>query len=419
MAAAAGERPGVSVVLPFHGSAADAAEVVKQLSLLRLRAGDELVVVDNTEDGVFADHARGRPVEAVDSPVKRSAYAARNVGAERARNDWLLFVDADCRLPPDLLDRYFEPPPPARAGALAGQIAGAADQPGFVPAYMRSRNHLNQEVLRDHLFRPMAVTANLLVRREAWESVGGFAEQTLSGADADFCWRLQDAGWTLDLRPAALVEHVHRSDLRALLVKSARDGAGGRWLSRRWPQFPAHPPLARELVRAPGGAVVWVLRGKLDRAAYKLVDLLFVAAAALGSMRTNATPSAPDAAPLGARIVFVREFPTVIAGGNVMVEAGRRADRGKWAGAREVPVRFAEDEGPLVQARALARLGLRRPLALVRARREHGWAELAAAAPAALRVARAAPRGAHVSAEAGAEEQAAAASLLAGVPLRR
>jgi GT2 family glycosyltransferase len=408
----------VSVVLPFHGDAADAAEVVKQLSALRLRAGDELLVVDNTEDDVFAEHARGGPVQAVESPVKRSAYAARNVGAEHAHNDWLLFVDADCRLPPDLLDRYFQPPPPAQAGAVAGQIAGAPDQAGFIPAYMRSRNHLNQEVLRDHLFRPMAVTANLLVRREAWESVGGFAEQTLSGADADFCWRLQDAGWSLDLRAAALVEHVHRSDLHALLVKSARDGAGGRWLSRRWPQFAAHPPLARELVRAPGGALVWALRGSFERAGYKLVDLLFVAAAALGSTRSNATPTAPSTAPPGARIVFVPEFPATVAGASVMVEAARRAGRGDWAAAREVPVRFAEDDGPLVRARALVRLGLRRPLALLRARREHGWAELAAAAPAALRLARAGRR-ADVSAEPGAERRASAAARLAGVPLRR
>src|SRR5258705_3169910 len=204
---------------------------------------------------------------------------------------------------------------------------------------MRSRNHLNQEVLRDHLFRPMAVTANLLVRRAAWESVSGFGEQTLSGADADFCWRLQDAGWTLDLRPAALVEHVHRSDLRALLVKSARDGAGGRWLSRRWPQFAAHPPLARELVRAPGGALVWALRGKLDRAGYKLVDLLFVAAAALGSTRSNATPTAPSAAPLGARVVFVPEFPAAGPGDTGMVEATRRAGHGDWPARPEAPVR--------------------------------------------------------------------------------
>jgi GT2 family glycosyltransferase len=418
MAAAAGERPGVSVVLPFHGDAADAAEVVKQLSGLRLRAGDELLVVDNTEEGVFAELARGRHVQGVESPVKRSAYAARNVGAERTTNEWLLFVDGDCRLPPDLLDRYFEPPPPAHAGAVAGQIVGAPDQSGFIPAYMRSRNHLNQEVLRDHLFRPMAVTANLLVRRDAWKSVGGFAEQTLSGADADFCWRLQDAGWSLDLRPAALVEHVHRSDLRALLVKSARDGAGGRWLSRRWPQFAAHPPLARELVRAPGGALVWALRGQLDRARYKLVDLLFVAAAALGSMRSNATPTAPSAAPPAARFVFVPEFPADVGGGSVMVEAARRAGRGDWSAVREVPVRFAEDDGPLVRAGALARLALRRPLALLRSRSEHGAAEVAAAAPAALRLAHAGRR-TEVVAEAGAETHAAAAARLAGVPLRR
>src|SRR3954451_9248425 len=405
--AAAHDRPPVSVILPFHGDAADAAHVAEQLGRLELRAGDELLVVDNNDDPAFRGDDR---ITAIASPVKRSAYAARNVGAEHASNDWLLFIDADCRVPANLLDRYFDRPPSAEAGAVAGQIAGAPDQPGLVPAYMRSRNHLNQEMLREHLFRPMAVTANLLVRARAFHDLGGFAEQTLSGADADFCWRLQDTGWMLDLRTDALVEHVHRSDLRALLVKSARDGAGGRWLSRRWPQYRPHPPLGRELVRGPGGALLWLVRGRPRRAAFKLIDLLFVAAAAFGSLRTNATPTAPAAAPRGSRVAFVAEFPPSVNAG--FLEALRRSDRAPWTEARTQPVRFAEDDGPLVQWHALVRLAPWRVLAALPA---HGVAAVLAAAPAARRV----RRGAVATCEPDAEDYARVVARLAGLQLQR
>ena len=56
----------------------------------------------------------------------------------------------------------------------------------------------------------MAVTANVLVRREAWAAVGGFAEGTRSGADADFCWRLADAGWELEYRDGASLDSLNR-----------------------------------------------------------------------------------------------------------------------------------------------------------------------------------------------------------------
>src|SRR3954466_4379229 len=99
----------------------------------------------------------------------------------------------------------------------------------------------------------MAVTANLLVRREAWEQIGGFQEGTRSGADAEFCWRLQEAGWTLEHRPGAAVIHRHRDTRAALLCQSARDGAGGAWLENRRPGAGARPPLVRELARALAG----------------------------------------------------------------------------------------------------------------------------------------------------------------------
>jgi GT2 family glycosyltransferase len=423
--AGAGARPAVAVVIPFYGGPADASGLMELIGSLSLRPGDELVVADNTEEELLAGYRLGG-ARVIQCAVKRSAYAARNIGAEASRAPWLLYLDADCRPEPGILDAYFDPPPSEDVGALAGQVAGAPDQPGLAPLYARSRRLLDQELLvYRHSYRPMGVTANLLVRRSAWAQIGGFHELTRSGADADFCWRLQEAGWTLEYRPRAIAAHLHRRTLPALLRQAARDGAGVRWLSRRWRGVRA-AVAARQHITALVGPGVWLIRRRPRLAQLKAIDALWIAAWDAGSLAGNRPPG-PALAPADT-VVLLEEFPadgdplvaeltTAAAGRRTRVEAVRRPDRPDWGTARAVRATVLEDDGPLQRAAALTALGLRSPRALVATARLSAGTMLTlrALAPAALRLRRD-PPDARLLAPSWLERDARRLATLAGRP---
>jgi GT2 family glycosyltransferase len=259
MTAAVGERPAVSVVMPFAGSAAAAAAATAALSRLVLRDGDERILVHN--GGARPRHS-DPSIQVVPAAGEASPAHARNVGAAHAARGWILFLDADCVPEPDLLDRYFAPPPDQRDGALAGAVLAASAGGSLAGRYAAARSFLDQSAHLAHPYLPRAVAANLLVRREALEAVGGFFEGVRAGEDTDFSWRLQQAGWRLASRPQAQVRHVYRTTVRGLRAQWRGYAAGRAWLSRRYEDFRPEPAVrraarrlaARGLPARPGGS---------------------------------------------------------------------------------------------------------------------------------------------------------------------
>jgi hypothetical protein len=275
---AAVARPAVTVICPFAGDQAAFDRVLAALGTLRLAPGDEVLLADNRR---AARPCVAGDVRVVDASGPASSYHARAVAAARARTDWLLFVDADCEPRPDLLDAYFTPEPAASTGVVAGGIVDWVTADTAVARYVAARRKLDQATTLAHPRGGYAQTANCLVRRAAFEAVGGFPEAVRSGGDADLCWRLAAAGWGLEERPAARVRHRNRAALLALLGQIHRHGAGMRWLDGRWPgAFPR--PTARELAGR-----VRILQRRTDGLAYAALDVACLTARDLGRLRSN------------------------------------------------------------------------------------------------------------------------------------
>jgi GT2 family glycosyltransferase len=273
-------RPGVSVVVPFRGTAGEADAALAALGRLRLGADDELIVADNTPDGVLASRGDGE-VRVVAAPERPSAFHARNAAAAVASGSWLLFTDADCVPEPDLLERLWDSGPRAETAVVAGEARGAESQRAFLARWSRSR----RGAIASHQLtlgpRPAGSTANLLVLRAAFEAVGGFCE-VRSDADVELCWRIQERGYALEYRPGAVVAHRDPEDLAAVVRQAAGYGAGRRWLRSSYGSAVPAPMMLRPLARAAAGALAWALALRFERAGFKLVDGVVAAAAWLG-----------------------------------------------------------------------------------------------------------------------------------------
>lgn len=192
----------------------------------------EVWVVDNaSSDGspamVAAEHPRVRLV----ATGENLGYGrAVNLVGERTASRWLVASNADVALEPGALRRLVDAgEADPRAGVVAPRLVLPDGQTqhsiwGFptlattvvqnmgvrlVPRALAERLAIRGGWNPDRERRvPWAVGAFLLVRREAWDRVGGFdAGQWMSAEDLDLGWRMREAGWATRYVPSAVVRH--------------------------------------------------------------------------------------------------------------------------------------------------------------------------------------------------------------------
>jgi GT2 family glycosyltransferase len=200
-----------------------------------------------------------------------------------------VFIDADTRPSPSLLDDYFDPPPGPETAVIAGAVVDVAASAALVARHGVARGRMSQQTTLTRMGTPYAQTANCAVRRSAFEAVGGFDPLARAGEDADLCFRLQRAGWRLEQRTGAVVEHRSRETLGPWLLQLARHGSGAAWLNRRWNgEFP--PPRPRQFAARLARYLVAALReAARDReaAAFALLDFAGACAFELGRLGRN------------------------------------------------------------------------------------------------------------------------------------
>ncbi len=208
------ERSGlVSVVVPTRNSV---RTIEACLASVRAQhdAATEIIVVDNdSSDGTWEIAERLAHV-AVRGGPERSAQ--RNLGISLARGEFVLWIDSDMVLPPDVVARA-----QARAreaGAVGVFIPEVTVGPGFWTRCraLERRCYVGEEMIE----------SPRLVRREYLAQTGGFVEWLSGTEDAELRMRMIDGGAPLARTDARIVHDEGRLTLRGVVAKRYYYGLG-------------------------------------------------------------------------------------------------------------------------------------------------------------------------------------------------
>lgn len=216
--------PEVSVIIPVMNRADELRRCLT--SLTRLSYPQEklqIIVVDDGSNDNSPLVAREFDVLLVPSGgVGRGPAAARNVGASVANGEILAFIDSDCSASPGWLCQLISAFNDSAMAAVGGQIDGMCIESTVdrYEAVMSSLSIGTRERIgnsgTDTFYLP---SCNLLARRSAFRSVGGFDDRMHVGEDVDLTWRLRDRQWSICYLPLGNILHEHRSSIRSFMSR--------------------------------------------------------------------------------------------------------------------------------------------------------------------------------------------------------
>ena len=259
-------RPPVDLVIVNYRSYEELARCLASLQPVRSGLAS-VTVVDQESDPASAAAIRHRfEWAAVMERTTNDGFAAGiNAGAAAGRAPFLLLLNPDCVVGPDSIGRLVEfavgRPRAAVIGPRIlnadGSIQGSARRFPTWSTFIAGRSSwLTRKFPRNPLSRwnlpalsddtkttrvDWVSGACMLVRREAFEQVGGMDERFfLYWEDADFCKRLGERGWETVHYPEAEVVHVGgRSSVHAYRESLAAFHTSALTLFRKHSRWPA------------------------------------------------------------------------------------------------------------------------------------------------------------------------------------
>ena len=229
-----------SFIIPVFNRPAEIDELLRSLAVQN-RKGFEVVVV---EDGstqsseAVVEKYRDRLDLAYFSKPNSGPGLSRNYGCERAKGQYVIFLDSDCVLP----QSYFQ----TVEGALQAHYTDAFGGPDRAHAdFTRLQKAINYSMTSflttggirggtEKLGKFHPRSFNMGFSKKVFEATGGFSGMRF-GEDVDLSIRILDMGFQTQLIKEAYVYHKRRTNLRQFFKQVYNSGIARINLEKRHP----------------------------------------------------------------------------------------------------------------------------------------------------------------------------------------
>lgn len=185
--------PQITVVIPAFNEESILASTLELVAAAQAayvasgRGESEVIVVDNDSNDSTGEVAASFGARVVAEHRHGIAFA-RNAGAAAAASPWLFFLDADTKVPADVLTAIHDALSDPRC--LGGAPAARYD---YSKRALRPYMEFWKVVAR---VRKMSQGVGQFVTDDAFRAIGGYPEDLHMAEDTEFYWRLQKlAGW--------------------------------------------------------------------------------------------------------------------------------------------------------------------------------------------------------------------------------
>jgi len=208
--------PRVSVVVCAYNAERTMDACLASLETLNYPDYEVIVVNDGSKDRTLEIAQKYSYCRIIDQENK-GLSVARNVGAEAATGEIVVYTDSDCIADPDWLTYLVAKMESAGLAACGGPNFPPPED-SLVPAVVAVSPGGPTHVLVSDDVAEHIAGCNMAFRRDVLLKLGGFDPvYRAAGDDVDICWRFQDAGYTIGFSPSAMVWHWRRNTVKAYI----------------------------------------------------------------------------------------------------------------------------------------------------------------------------------------------------------
>lgn len=206
-----------SIIIPAKNEQARLALCLTALQKLDYTSDlIEIIIMDNGSKDSTVDIAKSFGCRVYIEP-NLSVAGLRNAGARLAISDILCFIDADVMVSPGWLCAAFSHINHSDIACVTGPINIPQEH-----TWVEKTWSLNRKTIKEVFEVSWASSMNMVVMKNAFDKIGGFSNELITGEDVDLSNRLKSSGFKIIFDSKAAVTHIGEAKTLRQLIKKER-----------------------------------------------------------------------------------------------------------------------------------------------------------------------------------------------------